>query len=169
MPAIPAKIYTKNPPSPCNPGAGEGISSPFQLSALPRPSPWAAQSRRTPELGTVPRHAAGFSSIPRENRALRHAMKPQSRGTGCVNCARPDQWGASSGLRPGGPIPEAIPIPEAASQTPSPLRPSATGQPRTSPRPERALFAPASRATWFRLAPSRRGSFIRVTGKSIIK
>ena len=32
-------------------------------------------------------------------------MKPQPRGTGCVNCARPDQWGASSGLRAGRPYP----------------------------------------------------------------
>jgi hypothetical protein len=32
-------------------------------------------------------------------------MKPPPRGTGCVNCARPDQWGASSGLRAGRPYP----------------------------------------------------------------
>ncbi len=35
-------------------------------------------------------------------------MKPQPRGTGCVNCARPDQWGASSGLRAGRPYPGSI-------------------------------------------------------------
>ena len=37
---------------------------------------------------------------------LRHAIKPQfrPRGTGCVHCARPDQRGASSGLRSGGPV-----------------------------------------------------------------
>jgi hypothetical protein len=45
----------------------------------------------------------------RRGNSLRHAMKPHPRGTGCVHCARPDLWGASSGLRPGGPIPEAIP------------------------------------------------------------
>ncbi|MCX6996542.1 MAG: hypothetical protein NTV49_05540 [Kiritimatiellaeota bacterium] len=32
-------------------------------------------------------------------------MKPQSRGTGCVHGARPDQWGASSGLQAGRPCP----------------------------------------------------------------
>jgi hypothetical protein len=36
---------------------------------------------------------------------LQNAMKPQPRGTGCVHCARPDQWGASSGLRAGRPYP----------------------------------------------------------------
>jgi hypothetical protein len=52
--------------------------------------------------------AAGVSPVSGAYNSLQHAMKPQSRGTGCVNCARPDQWGASSGLRPGGPIPEAV-------------------------------------------------------------
>jgi len=32
-------------------------------------------------------------------------MKPQPRETGCVHCARPDQWGASSGHRVGRPYP----------------------------------------------------------------
>jgi biotin operon repressor len=30
-------------------------------------------------------------------------MKPQPRGSGCVHCARPDQWGRWSGTIPGGP------------------------------------------------------------------
>ena len=42
------------------------------------------------------------------NRNHQHAMKPQSRGTGCVHCARPDQWGGRRpAFGPGVPIPEA--------------------------------------------------------------
>ena len=49
--------------------------------------------------------AAGVSPVSGAYNSLQHAMKPQSRGTGCVNCARPDQWGASSGHRAGRPYP----------------------------------------------------------------
>lgn len=41
----------------------------------------------------------------RSGHSHRPVTNPQSRGTGCVNCARPDQWGASSGLLDGRPYP----------------------------------------------------------------
>ena len=37
--------------------------------------------------------------------SFQDATKPQPRGTGCVHFTRPNQWGASSGLRVGRPYP----------------------------------------------------------------
>ena len=34
-------------------------------------------------------------------------MKPQPRATGCVNCARLDQWGHHPAIGPGGTIPDS--------------------------------------------------------------
>lgn len=64
---------------------------------------WLQRRNRSssPNWKPVPGHVACLPLISCSHPTLQNAMKPQPRGTGCVKCARPDQWGASSGLRVG--------------------------------------------------------------------
>ncbi len=68
----------------------------------------AKKPKQSPQLGEIPGDAAGLSIVISTNRALSNLTNPQTRGTVCLNWARTDLWGASSGHRARRPYPGPI-------------------------------------------------------------